>query len=150
MLRTINRVTLPKHDPIRVLGVDDFALRKGKRYGTVLVDLERRSIVDVLPDRTTATLSEWLKQRPSIEIVSRDGSLEYAQAITQGAPQAQQVYDRWHLLKNLGDNLHMWLTRHRNHLVEPNIPEGEFTPRAALAIPEGTDRHSQASCSKER
>ena len=116
----------------------------------MLVDLERRSIVDVLPDRTTATLSEWLKQRPSIEIVSRDGSLEYAQAITQGAPQAQQVYNRWHLLKNLGDNLHMWLTRHRNHLVEPNIPEGEFTPRAALAIPEGTDRHSRASCSKER
>jgi transposase len=86
-----------------VLGVDDWAKRKGQRYGTILVDLERGQIIDLLDDRTAGTLAQWLKEHPGIEIVSRDRSQTYAEAITWGAPEAIQVADRWHLLKNLSE-----------------------------------------------
>jgi transposase len=85
----------------RVIGIDDWAWRKGQRYGTILVDLEQRRVVDLLPDREAATVARWLQGQPQIEVISRDRSGSYAQAASQGAPQAQQVADRWHLLKNL-------------------------------------------------
>ena len=104
---TINRLirSVPDPDslPVRVLGVDDWAKRKGQKYGTILVDLERSQTIDLLGDRTADTLAEWLKKHPEIEIVSRDRSQTYAKGIAQGAPQAMQVADRWHLLKNLTD-----------------------------------------------
>lgn len=104
---TINRIIrqLPESDmtPVRVLGVDDWAKRKGQNYGTILVDLERGQVVDLLPDRTAETLAQWLQEHPSPEIISRDRSATYAEGIRQGAPKAIQVADRWHLLKNLSD-----------------------------------------------
>lgn len=93
----------PEAQPVRVLGVDDWAKRKGQKYGTILVDLERARIVDLLNDRTSETLAKWLKQHPEVEIVSRDRSQTYAEGIADGAPNAVQVADRWHLLKNLSD-----------------------------------------------
>jgi transposase len=87
------------------LGLDDWAKCKGQRYGTILVDLEQGEIVNLLGDRTTKTLMAWLDNRPEIEIVSRDRSQTYAEAIIQAAPQAEQVADRWHLLKNASDVL---------------------------------------------
>jgi transposase len=96
----------------RVLGVDDWALRKRCSYGTILVDLERRRIVDLLPDRSTETLSRWLREHEGVEVVSRDRSGTYAEAITQAAPGAIQVADRWHLLKNLNDTMLKLLERH--------------------------------------
>jgi len=87
----------------RVLGVDDWAMRKGHRYGTILVDLERRHVVDLLPDRTAVTLKAWLQAHGGVELVARDRSMEYALGISQGAPSAVQVADRWHLLKNLSE-----------------------------------------------
>ncbi|HYU76733.1 MAG TPA: ISL3 family transposase [Ktedonobacteraceae bacterium] len=84
-----------------VIGLDDWAWKRGLRYGTLICDLERGVPIDVLSDRSVETVSAWLKKHPSIDTVSRDGSSEYASAIKKGAPQARQVNDRWHLIKNL-------------------------------------------------
>ncbi len=89
----------------RVLGVDDWAKRKGQSYGTILVDLENRRTIDLLPERSAASLSTWLKAHTGVEVISRDRGTEYIKGVTDGALAAIQVADRWHLLSNLKDTL---------------------------------------------
>ena len=84
-----------------VLGIDDWAKRKGHHYGTILVDLETHQPVDLLPTRDSETVAAWLKSHPGIEIISRDRGREYIKAIVDALPEATIVADRWHLLKNL-------------------------------------------------
>ncbi len=97
---------------LRVVGIDDFAFRRGHRYGTILVDLERRSLVDLLPDRCAESVSTWLNSHPGIEIISRDRAAVYAEGATKGAPEARQVADRWHLLRNLGEAMERLTAQH--------------------------------------
>jgi transposase len=101
ILRLVRRSKQPVTSEPRIIGLDDWARRRRQRYGTLICDLERNQPIDLLPDRSVETVSAWLKKHPSIDIVSRDGSSEYASAIKKGAPQARQVSDRWHLVKNL-------------------------------------------------
>lgn len=103
LLRIVRRMPDSTPRAVRVLGIDDWAMRKGRRYGTILVDLEAHHVVDLLPARDAETVKAWLIGQPQIEIVARDRSQEYALAIREGVPGALQVADRWHLLKNLSE-----------------------------------------------
>ena len=111
LLRRLHRTSQDWPTTPRIVGVDDFAFKRGRRYGTLLVDLERHCPIDLLPDREAETLSAWLRAHPGIEIVTRDRSKTYACAITEGAPTAVQVADRWHLLNNLRETLEKSLKR---------------------------------------
>jgi transposase len=116
LLVQVRRAEMAHSGRVRVLGVDDFAFRKGQSYGTILVDQEQHRIVDLLPDREAATLANWLEDHSGIEIVTRDRASYYADGIKKGAPQAVQIADRWHLQKNLREMLENVLNRHRSQL----------------------------------
>jgi transposase len=88
---------------LRVLGVDDWAWRKRQRYGTMLMDLERRLVIDLLPVRSAASFADWLRRHPGVEMIARDRCGLYAQGGREGAPSAVQVTDRYHLMSNLSE-----------------------------------------------
>jgi transposase len=112
LLRRVKRLQYEPTGPPRVVGIDDWAWRKRQCYGTIVVDLERGDVVDLLPDREAGTVAAWLKAHPGVEVVSRDRSATYAEAATEGAAGAVQVADRWHLLKNLREAVEGVLGRH--------------------------------------
>lgn len=113
ILRLIKETQLPTISSPRVVGIDDWSWKRGLRYGTLICDLESKRPIDVLPDRSVQTVSAWFEKHPSVEIVSRDRSSEYAAAITKGAPQALQVADVWHIGKNLAESIQTLLARCR-------------------------------------
>src|SRR6185437_4365709 len=112
LLRLIRQAPAPPVPTPRVLGIDDWSFLRGKIFGTILLDLERRVPIDLLPDREVESCVAWLEAHPGIEIISRDRGETYAEAARLGAPQAKQVADRWHVLKNLGEALQKVVARH--------------------------------------
>jgi transposase len=151
LLRLVRALPLPVAPSPRVLGVDDWARRRGRTYGTILVDQERRAAIDLLPDRTAETLATWLGEHPGVEIICRDRAGAYADAARQGAPDAVQVADRWHVLANVGEMVERVLGSHRTalqqaaaavdrRLVETTPPDA----RAPAATPSGPPRLTHA------
>ncbi len=124
----------------RVLGIDDWAWRKRHRYGTILCDLKRGKVVDLLPDRSAASTEQWLRAHPGVEIVSRDRASLYAEAATKAVPQAVQVADRWHLLHNLSEALTGALSPH-HHLMAAvaRAVAGKPEPAAAEVAQQSKD-----------
>jgi transposase len=122
LLRWLRHAPPRLADTPRVLGVDDWAFSRGQRYGTLLVDLERHGPVDLLPDRQAETLAAWLKAHPGVQIVTRDRSTEYARGIREGAPDAVQVTDRFHLLSNLREMVERTIDRNRHLLQGIDLP----------------------------
>ena len=118
---------------VGVAGIDDWSWRKGRTYGTIIVDLERREVVDVLQDRTTAGTAEWLGQHPEVEFVSRDRCGLYAQGAREGAPQAQQVADRFHLLQNLRETIETQLSRADRSTGRALLPESNDEDVATIS-----------------
>ncbi len=145
LLRVLRRLSLPEHPTPRVMGMDDWAWRKRKNYGTILVDHQQGHVVELLPDRETETVVAWLKAHPEIEIVTRDRSASYGEAISQGAPQARQVADRWHLLKNLRETVEEVLSAHRKSLaLQEPPPLAESEPVPPSVEPVSTSRSKAA------
>ena len=151
LLRLIRTAPLPAAPTPRVIGIDDWAWRRGQRYGTLIVDLERNRPIDVLPDREAQTVRAWLSDHPGIDVVARDRAGAYAEGVRNGAPKAVQVTDRWHLLRNLGDALARAFDRHHGDLrmaaataverVQDTQPAPDV-PSAPVAEPHAPDRHA--------
>jgi transposase len=145
ILRAVKRVEVDTGGvPLRVVGVDDWAWKKGQTYGTILVDLERSGVVDLLPERSAESLAAWLAQHPGIEFISRDRQGLYADGARSGAPQAQQVADRFHLALNLSTAVEQELARHRSFLSLPQ-PVGSI-----LAPWKDRARGSEAVINRQR
>ncbi len=147
LLRFVRQTTNSSPVAPRVLGIDDWAFRKGHRYGTILIDHERGKPIDLLADRESKTVAAWLQKHPSIEIVTRDRASAYADAISRGAPQAMQVADRFHLLQNLREAIQRLLDRHQTILRKIRTNPGAMATEMPAAR---TGRLSKAAVRRER
>ncbi|MBO0796580.1 MAG: ISL3 family transposase, partial [Ktedonobacteraceae bacterium] len=133
ILRLVCQSPLPSSAHVRVVGGDEWAWRKGQRYGTILVDLEHRLPIDLLPDATAESFAIWLQAHPSVEMISRDRGTTKALGANRGAPQALQIADRGPLLRNLGEALENVLAKHHADLKQAFIsPEEVGQLTAAL------------------
>jgi transposase len=149
LLRILRSTNLPESEAPKVVGLDEWAWRKGRTYGTIMVDLEAHRVLDLLPDCRSESVAEWLQRYPSITVISRDRSGPFASAAAQGAPQATQVADRFHLLKNLTETLQRVFDQHRSQLDAVRAAVNQ--PAAAPASePATTARPSAAAQRAER
>ena len=150
VLRLVRRRGIAPGPPPRVVGVDDWAWRRGRSYGTIVCDLERRRVIDLLPGRSAEPLRDWLAAHPSVRVITRDRSGPYAEAARTGAPAAIQVADRWHLLVNASEALRGIVERHQPEIrraarqAAPVLLASSSTTETAPAPKQGS--HRQVRC----
>ncbi|MEV5880745.1 transposase [Streptomyces sp. NPDC052101] len=134
LLRLLKAPSVPDRAP-RILGIDEFAFRKGRTYGAVLVGIETSRPVDVLPHRDTATVAVWLREHPGAEIVCRDRAMMFTKAVRQAAPHAQEVADRRHLLENLSAAVEKTCRQHHDCLRKHATLHGPAQANEPAQIP---------------
>ncbi|HKF36895.1 MAG TPA: ISL3 family transposase [Ktedonobacteraceae bacterium] len=132
ILRRIMELPTPAAGSVVALGIDDFSFRRGRKFGTILVDLDAHAVIDVLAERSSQTAADWMRQHPEIDYVSRDRGKDYTQGASEGAPQAIQVADRFHLMKNFVEALEPEVSRCYRHLRQTHSP----LPAPELPTPE--------------
>lgn len=155
LLRLIRQAPEPAAATPTMLGVDDWAIHKGLTYGTILVDLERRRPVDLLPDRSSTSLAAWLRAHPGVQLIARDRAGVYAEGAQDGAPEAVQVADRWHLVDNLADVLEDFFRSKRVCLTAAtaalNTPATDApTPGPSEEVYQGKRRHPHPQLARAR
>jgi transposase len=116
LIRRVLELPLPKEGPIHIAGIDEWAWKKGARYGTILVDLEHRRVAALLPERSVESSTAWFKKHAEVKIVSRDRGKIFRAAVDAGAPQAKQIVDRFHLQKNFAEALEKFFNHHKRVL----------------------------------
>lgn len=131
-----------------IIGVDDWAFKKGHVYGTILVDLESRKVIDLLEDREAETLEVWLEKHPEVKVISRDRATKYALGAKKGAPQAIQVADRFHLIKNLGETVTK-VFQHRGEILKEAYDQYNSEAQAELPAEEKPFIECQEQSEKE-
>jgi transposase len=157
LLRGLHSAALPSFEAPEAIGVDDFALLKGRKYGTIVADFERHRPIELLEGRSAEILAEWLKQHPKLRVIGRDRSTEYERGIEEGAPQAVEVLDRWHLLKNLRQSTEHVLEGNHVALCRITLPvksgeEDAFAGHlmAHTPVPRSSKERAASAASREK
>ncbi len=145
IIRRVLQLPLPNEGSVRKVGIDEWAWKKGQRYGTILVDLEKRRVVQLLAERSVETSKTWLRTHPEIDLVSRDRGKLFREAATDGAPQAKQVVDRFHLQKNFAEALEKFF-RKQERALKKAMQRSTGTTRSAkrTAVPQKVAQERRA------
>src|SRR6266487_3400846 len=145
IIRRVLQLPLPSEGSVHKVGIDEWAWKKGHHYGTILVDLEKRRVVQLLADRSVETSTAWLRKHPEIDLVSRDRGQIFREAATEGAPQAKQVVDRYHLQKNFAEALEKFFRKQERVLKKATGGStGKAPPAERLAVPEKVSQERRA------